>query len=186
VSFFKKLADSTSHPVTYFARPSSSRDPNATPAACSLSIGGRGRRQTDGHEKRRYQRHGAGHGLNLSGLAQPVRNRPVDQLDERARCHIWRLSCRDPASRGCQSDDRLEQRSQLRISALLAHQGGQHLADTLATQPQDRQNAAAFQISFERLQSVADRARQFVKRVKGDRQPAKAFSCGRWISTLRG
>ena len=112
----------------------------------------RGRRQTDGLQKCTYHRHRQGDELTFSGLVQPVRNRPIDQEEQGARRDVRRPYRGDAVSCSGQADDRLEDFSQRSVSALLAYEHRPHLIDVLAARPQDRENAAALEIGFERLQ----------------------------------
>jgi hypothetical protein len=73
------------------------------------SIGDRGRRQTDGFQKCIYHRHRQSHELSVCGLAQPVRNRSIDQEKQGARRDIRRPCGGDAISCSGQADDSLEE-----------------------------------------------------------------------------
>ena len=119
----------------------------------------RGRRQTDGLQMCIYHRHRQTHELRSSGLTQPVRNRPIDQEEQGVRRDFRRPYRGDAVSCSGQAYDSLEDFSQHSVSAQLAYEHRLHLIDVLAAHPQDRENAAALEIGFERLQPFTYRIR---------------------------
>ena len=123
------------------------------------------RRRADGLQKRYHQRHETGLQSSVCRCAKPVFNRPIDQERQRASRYFGRPSGRQPVPFGGQRNCVDEELLHRRIGAFPTLQGGQHLADVFAAQPQDRENAAAFGIGFECPHSLTDRVRQLVQRI---------------------